>query len=212
TLFDALQRKASPEINRYLNDWNVAPPAAESIRALPSLNGGGSILTQAQEILADASRSVIEALADLQEIARLLAQRAPAAELHFDLADLRGYHYHTGVMFAAYVPGQGQALAKGGRYDDIGRVFGRARPATGFSTDLKLLVGSGPVSGEAQDAVFAPWSEDVRLAAAVADLRLSGRRVVYALPGQAGGAAELGCNKMLKHVDGQWQMTDVPQG
>jgi len=210
TLFDALQRKACPEINRYLNDWSIAPRAAGLMRALPALNGGESILAQAQEIFAGASQSVIEALADLREIARLLAARAPAVELHFDLAELRGYHYHTGVMFAAYVPGQGQALAKGGRYDDIGRVFGRARPATGFSTDLKLLVGSGAAA--AQDAVFAPWSEDVRLAAAVAELRRGGRRVVYALPGQAGGASELGCNKMLSCIDGQWQMTDVPQG
>lgn len=211
TLFDALQRKACPEINRYLNDWSIAPRAAGLMRALPALNGGESILAQAQEIFAGASQSVIEALADLREIARLLAARAPAVELHFDLAELRGYHYHTGVMFAAYVPGQGQALAKGGRYDDIGRVFGRARPATGFSTDLKLLVGSGAAAGAAQDTVFAPWYEDVRLAAAVAELRRGGRRVVYALPGQAGGAPELGCNKMLSCIDGQWQMTDVPQ-
>jgi ATP phosphoribosyltransferase regulatory subunit len=211
TLFDALQRKACPEINRYLNDWSIAPRAAGLMRALPALNGGESILAQAQEIFAGASQSVIEALADLREIARLLAARAPAVELHFDLAELRGYHYHTGVMFAAYVPGQGQALAKGGRYDDIGRVFGRARPATGFSTDLKLLVGSGAAAGAVQDAVFAPWSEDARLAAAVAELRRGGRRVVYALPGQAGGAPELGCNKMLSCIDGQWQMTDVPQ-
>jgi len=212
TLFDALQRKACPEINRYLDDWSIAPRAAGLIRALPALNGEESILAQAQEIFAGASQSVIEALADLREIARLLAERAPAVELHFDLAELRGYHYHTGVMFAAYVPGQGQALAKGGRYDDIGRVFGRARPATGFSTDLKLLVGSGAAAGAEQDAVFAPWSEDVRLAAAVAELRRGGRRVVYALPGQTGGAPELGCNKTLNCIDGQWQMTDVPQG
>ncbi|MFH0344809.1 MAG: ATP phosphoribosyltransferase regulatory subunit [Chromatiales bacterium] len=212
TLFDALQRKACPEINRYLNDWSIAPRAAGLMRALPVLNGEESILAQAQEVFAGASQSVIEALAELREIAHLLAERAPAVELHFDLAELRGYHYHTGVIFAAYVPGQGQALAKGGRYDDIGRVFGRARPATGFSTDLKLLVGSGAAAGAVQDAVFAPWSEDVRLAAAVADLRRGGRRVVYALPGQAAGAAELGCNKMLNCIDGQWRVTDVLQG
>ncbi|MDQ3563575.1 MAG: ATP phosphoribosyltransferase regulatory subunit [Pseudomonadota bacterium] len=211
TLFDALQRKACPEINRYLNDWSIAPRAAGWMAALPALNGEESILAQAQEVFAGASQSVIEALAELREIARLLAARAPAVELHFDLAELRGYHYHTGVMFAAYVPGQGQALAKGGRYDDIGRIFGRARPATGFSTDLKLLVGSGAAAGGAQDAVFAPWSEDVRLAAAVAELRRGGRRVVYALPGQAGGAPEVGCNKMLNCINGQWQVTDVPQ-
>jgi len=211
-IFDALQRKACPEINRYLNDWSIAPRAAGLMCALPALNGGESILAQAQEVFAGASQSVIEALAELREIARLLAARAPAVELHFDLAELRGYHYHTGVMFAAYVPGQGQALAKGGRYDDIGRVFGRARPATGFSTDLKLLIGSGTAAGAAQDAVFAPWSEDVRLAAAVAELRRGGRRVVYALPGQAGSAAELGCNKSLNCIDGQWQVTEVPQG
>ncbi|MFH0351105.1 MAG: ATP phosphoribosyltransferase regulatory subunit [Chromatiales bacterium] len=212
TLFDALQRKACPEINRYLNDWSIAPRAAGWMRALPALNGEESILAHAQEVFAGASRSVIDALAELREIARLLAERAPAVELHFDLAELRGYHYHTGVMFAAYLPGQGQALAKGGRYDDIGRVFGRARPATGFSTDLKLLVGSGAAAREAQDAVFAPWSEDVRLAKAVAELRRGGRRVIYALPGQAGGAPELGCHKMLNCIDGQWQVIDVPQG
>jgi len=126
--------------------------------------------------------------------------------LYFDLGELRGYHYHTGVVFAVFVPGVGQSIAQGGRYDDIGADFGRARPATGFSTDLKTLVSLGnadlstPVSG-----IWAPHSDDPALWQVICRLRRDGERVVQALDGQAAdAAAELGCDRQLLAKDNSW--------
>ena len=97
----------------------------------------------AADRLAAANQPVHHALDELSRLAGLLNERYPDLPVHYDLAELRGYHYHTGVMFAAYVPGMGQEVARGGRYDDIGKLFGRARPACGFSADLNMLLKLG---------------------------------------------------------------------
>jgi ATP phosphoribosyltransferase regulatory subunit HisZ len=113
----------------------------------------------------------------------------PGLSVHFDLGELRGYTYKTGIVFAAFAPGWGLEVGRGGRYDDIGRVFGRSRPAVGFSTDLKGLLALG--TGPAEDAaaarpVQAPWDSDPELGTLVERLRGEGRRVVYRLPGDFG--------------------------
>jgi ATP phosphoribosyltransferase regulatory subunit len=148
---------------------------------------------------------VADALANLRQVAAAAA-RLPGALLHFDLAELRGYHYHTGVVFAAFVAGQGQAVAQGGRYDDIGHVFGRARAATGFSADLRGLLtivadDTVPIRG-----IFAPCVEDPVLEREVATLRAAGRRVVRELPRQSGGAREMGCDHELVRRETGWQL------
>lgn len=209
-LFDALQRKSGPEIAHLLRRWRVPEAISRSIAALPQLNGDAGVLDEARVLLS--GRDVLAAVEELGAIGALLGTRHPGVRVHFDLAELRGYHYHTGVMFAAYTAGQGQALAKGGRYDDIGAVFGRARPATGFSTDLKLLVGTVPDRSEPR--VFAPWSGDPcsgdqGLRDLIGRLRKEGRRVVCGLPGQVGGAAEMGCGERLDLSDGQWVLVPV---
>jgi len=130
--------------------------------------------------------------------------------LYFDLAELRGYQYHTGMMFAAYVPGYGHALTKGGRYDDTGRAFGRARPATGFSMDLKQLA-SLDVAAPAKGAIWAPDEQVASLDAAIVALRAQGERVIQALPGQRTGPAEHDCDRRLEFIDGRWQPTALTQ-
>jgi ATP phosphoribosyltransferase regulatory subunit len=205
-LFDALQRKSGPEIAHHLRRWRVPEAISRSIAALPELNGDAGVLDEARVVLS--GREVLAAVEELRAIGAELGTRHPEVRVHFDLAELRGYHYHTGVMFAAYTAGQGQALAKGGRYDDIGAVFGRARPATGFSTDLKLLVGSASEPA-GPSRVFAPSSGDERLRELVAGLRGEGRRVVCGLPGQVGGAAEMGCGEQLALSDGQWVLVPI---
>ena len=203
-LFDALQRKAMDEIA--VLTANVEPSLAKMLRALARLCGGREALDDAREQLSGAPAEVRDSLEGLAQIADQLAARYPNLPLYFDLGELRGYHYHTGVVFAVFVPGVGQSIAQGGRYDDIGADFGRARPATGFSTDLKTLVSLGnaelvaPVVG-----VWAPHGADQSLWQAISRLREQGDRVVQALDGQQEGAAlGVGCDRQLMFQDGSW--------
>ncbi|SCZ49805.1 ATP phosphoribosyltransferase regulatory subunit [Thiohalomonas denitrificans] len=204
-LFDALQRKAKPEITEILATAELEKTAADALLALADLNGGPEILEEAREALAGAGDEVNAALDNLRRVAGAVGQRAEVS-VHFDLAELRGYHYHTGVVFAAFVPGRGQAIAQGGRYDGIARVFGRDRPATGFSADLREVLSlasddSGPIRG-----IFAPCADDAALDAAIAELRRNGERVVQALPGQQGAAADMDCDRQLAEREGRWQV------
>ncbi len=137
-LFSILQQKRLDEINELLAPWQDQA-AVKLIKALSKLNGGPEVLATAQQALAGAPAEVQEALTELKQLVEALSEQYPDLNIYLDLSELRGFHYHTGMVFAAYVPNLGQALAKGGRYDEIGKVFGRARPATGFSTDLKML-------------------------------------------------------------------------
>ncbi|MGK0441034.1 MAG: ATP phosphoribosyltransferase regulatory subunit [Pseudohongiellaceae bacterium] len=208
TLFDALQRKSATEINTLISQYINDVAMADMLRALSELNGGREVLTAAAEALSGASESVKAALADLEQVADVIQSRMPDVNLYFDLAELRGYHYHTGLVFSALAPGLGRAVANGGRYDDIGEVFGRARPATGFSTDLKALLQLLPAGSSVQQApaIFAPNSEDIGLWQAIQQLRTDGERVVQALPGQT---AVANCDRQLTLKQGQWQVESI---
>ncbi|MES9812069.1 MAG: ATP phosphoribosyltransferase regulatory subunit [Candidatus Thiodiazotropha sp.] len=209
-LFDALQRKAMSEVDRLLEAFSIAPDHAAMLACLGELSGDRA-LQQARDLLQNASEVVKEALDYLQMMADQIAVWLPEVPVHFDLAELRGYHFHTGVVFAAFVPGSGKEIARGGRYDAIGSVFGRARPATGFSSDLKTLIRVAhlPQRTANQPAIFAPASNDPGLQKEIARLRSQGHRVVSALPGQHGDAEEMGCEQKLVLTDGRWQLTAV---
>jgi ATP phosphoribosyltransferase regulatory subunit len=202
-LFDALQRKAKPEIAALLEAKALPTTMHDMLLSLADLNGDATVLDRAASLLAEADEAVHEALENLRQIAELVVD-LPDTTVHFDLAELRGYHYHTGVVFAAYVPGRGQAIAQGGRYDDIGKVFGRSRPATGFSTDLKTVLSLVDAKTSELRAIFAPASGESDLALAIEALRANGERVIQALPGQTGGAAEMGCDRELVLKGGKW--------
>lgn len=195
-LFDLLQAKDVPGLHDLL--VNVPEPTRSALLALPGLYGGDEVLGRAAETLPRLPE-VRAALADLAQ----LQSRLGDLPLSFDLADLRGYHYHSGVVFAAYAGGSAAALALGGRYDSVGEAFGRGRPATGFSLDLRQFArrdGSAPPAG----AILAPSSGDAALAALVADLRASGEIVINELPGHAGTWKELGCDRQLIKSEGGW--------
>lgn len=209
TLFEALQRKAKPEIHAYLKDWAVKSPAREHLRSLVNLNGDSSVLDKAREAFATAGEGVKTALENLTQIAELAERHIGDLPLYFDLAELRGYRYQTGVVFAAFVPGHGQEIARGGRYDAIGESFGRARPATGFSTDLKNLVSLSQKGVPTTTGIFAPLSDDLTLDAKVAELRAQGERVVSMLPGQQGEAADFGCDRVLQQSGNGWEVVSV---
>lgn len=209
-LFDALQRKAVTDIDDLLDAAVTDDGQRGRLAALAGLNGGWDVLYGAREALDGAGPEVMRALENLRAIAERLQQRASEIQLDFDLAELRGYKYQTGMVFAVFVPGSGREIARGGRYDAVGKVFGRSRPATGFSTDLRTLMDlSERDFGGHPRAIFAPAMNDEALDQRVADLRNSGEIVVCELPGQAGGAADCGCDRRLVRDAGVWVIKPV---
>jgi ATP phosphoribosyltransferase regulatory subunit len=203
-LFSALQRKAAAEIDSLLSSFQISDEATAMLQALAELNGDHSVLLEAKQQLAKAPESVQQALATLIQISEMLSQRLPELVINFDLAELRGYHYHTGVVFAAYRPGSAQEIAAGGRYDDIGAHFGHAQPATGFSMDLKKLVTLLPASDSEQEVIGVSWQNDPELQSAVTSLRQHGKVVIYQMPG-----TDISTTHTLVKQAGHWQVTET---
>ena len=209
-LFEALQRKATTEISGLVDGFGLDDTMRSMLLALTELNGGEDVLPSARERLAAAPPAVVAAIDYVESVAVQLRQYMPELPVHFDLAELRAYHYQTGVVFAAFVPGEGQEVARGGRYDHIGEVFGRARPATGFSADLKTLMRLGsharqPLSG----AVMAPSDIDTDLQHKIAELRAAGTAVIRELPDQIGDPVQMGCSHRLQKQAGKWDIVPL---
>ena len=170
----------------------------QALSNLLQLYGDASVLDEAQRLLPK-SVEIEAALVHL----KWLASHLDGASVSFDLADLRGYAYYSGAMFSMYAPGASDALARGGRYDEVGMVFGRKRPAVGFSLDIKALTG---VAAERplRAAIRAPWGEAAELRAAIAALRRKGETVVCVLPGHESQVDEFHCDRELFLAAGQW--------
>lgn len=202
-IFDAMARKSIPELDQLLGGCAPDSPGA-LLRVLARVSGGRDALGAARKALAGAPASVLKALDQLQRVADFLKESHPDLKLGFDFCELRGYNYHTGLVFAVYVPGHGDAVGKGGRYDAIGQDFGRARPATGFSLDVRALVSLGRRAGRARSAIWAPADGDPALDSTIAGLRMT-ETVVRALPEDVSvNPAERGCDRILVKRDGQW--------
>ncbi|MFT4580866.1 MAG: ATP phosphoribosyltransferase regulatory subunit [Gammaproteobacteria bacterium] len=208
-LLDALLRKAEVEVEECLTENDVSGAGAAHIVGLLHLNGGVGVVGEARRILAGAPPSVLSALDAIEALIAQLAIRIPEIALHVDLAELRGYRYHTGVIFAAYLPGEGRPIAWGGRYDNIGQQFGRPRAATGFSTDLKNLVGVRGDRPSKRTKIFAPEGNQNDLLTAISQLRNQGTVVIQELAGQVGSADDLGCSGALVRRDGEWIIEDL---
>jgi ATP phosphoribosyltransferase regulatory subunit len=176
----------------------VAEPVRSALLALPELYGGVEVLDSAASRLPH-TPEVMAALADLRGLAKSLAD----LPISFDLADLRGFNYHSGVVFAAYCGGHPAALALGGRYDRVGKAFGRGRAATGFSLDLRELARLVDWPRE-RKAILAPALSSEGLQAAVTELRSNGEIVMVNLPGHEGTWAEAGCDRQLVLRGGRW--------
>lgn len=177
------------------------PETTRYLLALTSLYGDGSVLERARSVLPD-EPEVREALGSLRNFIDAL----PGHEITVDLADIgSGYAYHSGLIFSVYAEGWHDALVKGGRFDGIGRMYGRARPATGFSLDLRKL-SAGLAPAQAARAVRAPWGNDAALIAAVKQLRQNGEIVIQMLPGQELNLDEFLIDRELVSSDGQWQV------
>ena len=211
-LFDAVQRKAYDEISEVLNASVASDSLRDLLTQLTQLSGDENVLDEALAAFASAPESVRAPLDELAAIAAGVQARVPGVRLCFDLCELRGYQYHTGVVFAAYPPIHGRAVAKGGRYDDIGEVFGRARPASGFDSDLKTLIKLSLSDLPKAPSIAAPLSTDAELLALIASLRASGEQVVSSLsevPASAEQLTEQNCDRVIVRGESGWEVKPV---
>jgi len=177
----------------------------KALMDLTDLNGDVTMLQKAAQQLPKID-VITKALADLNSVAAQLSDLN--VHVSFDLSELRGYHYHSGIVFAAYAKGYTGPIALGGRYDEVGLVFGRARPATGFSLDLRGAVTALAPATSAK-AILAPANDDKALLSAIDILRAQGQIVIQALPNSAIDMAELNCDRQLIQTNGQWQTQSV---
>ncbi|MEN3291861.1 MAG: phosphoribosyltransferase regulatory subunit [Burkholderiales bacterium] len=200
-LFGLLESKDVPGLQAIAADFNA--DTREALLALPSLYGDAEVIARARKVLPQLP-GIKQALDELESLVRL----AGAASVTVDLADLRGYHYHSGVMFAAYVPGLPNAVARGGRYDQVGEAFGRARPATGFSMDLRELARLMP-GAERKRAIRAPWGKDAALRSKIVELRRAGEVVIQALPGHENDQDEFDCDRALVFENENWILKNL---
>ncbi len=195
-VFSALQGKDIPALRELLAA--TAEPLRSALLTLPDLQGDARVLSEAAQRL-PALPAITAALSDLQRMAHSLGDLS----IGFDLADLRSYNYHTGVVMAAYCAGSAGALALGGRYDGLGAAYGRGRPATGFSMDLREIARLAP-NGKRRGGVLVPWPENDAVHAEVKRLRSAGERVVFALPGHEGSWRESDCDRALVLRANEW--------
>lgn len=177
--------------------------AREGLQALVHLYGDENVLLEAEKVL-EPSPMLASALSNL----KWLASHLDGTPVTFDLADLRGYAYYSGVRFAVYAPGASDALLRGGRYDEVGAVFGRNRPAVGFSLDVKTVV-DVVAARPLKAAVRAPWGEGADLRTAIAALRAAGETVVCVLPGHESEVDEFHCDRELVRSGGQWRLQPI---
>jgi ATP phosphoribosyltransferase regulatory subunit len=200
----ALAAKDASELRALTRDFPAA--SREGLLALIQLYGDAAVLDEAAQAL-QSTPAVRAALSDLKLLAAGLDGVA-GRKISFDLADLRGYAYYSGMRFGIYVPGAADSLVRGGRYDEVGAVFGRNRPAVGFSLDVRELVGVLPAR-PLRAAIRAPWSDEAGLRQAIAGLRKAGETVVCVLPGHGSEIDEFHCDRELVEQAGQWQVRTI---
>ena len=205
-LFDVIQRKSRPDLDSMAAAGRIDAQSHTRFQQLIELNGEPGVLAQARDALAGIDAEIDAALERLGEMIDLLATHYPQVPLFLDLAELRGYRYKTGLLYAAFAPGLGRELARGGRYDDVGATFGRPRPATGFSADLNLLAALGRFDPETRrGGIHAPPGSDPELLASVRRLRSAGERVIVATPGANDPLGD-DCDRVLEFIDGRWDV------
>ena len=209
--FDMLARKSIPEIDQWLKESQLSTSNAAMLGALASLNGSTDILESAKSKLLNAGRVVISAIEYLQSLTEQLKRYYPQLNINIDLAELRGYAYHTGIIYAVYTPERGHSIARGGRYDGIGKAFNNDRPATGFSTDLHTLSSlSSHRNAKTGCAILAPYALNEDLDKLIAQLRHDGEVVIRQLSDKPTITPEQqSCNRRIEQQNGEWLVTPV---
>lgn len=201
-LYNLLRAKDMAGLRVLTADYS--PQCRDALLALPGLYGDASILQKARNVL-PAWQGIVRALDELELLVSLAGS---ASVVTIDLADLRGYQYESGAMFAIYVPGLPNAVARGGRYDHVGEAFGRARPATGFSMDLRELARLLPIA-DRKPAIRAPWGREPALREKIAELRKAGEVVIQHLPGHENDQEEFDCDRTLVLEGSDWILKKI---
>ncbi|MDA3921392.1 MAG: ATP phosphoribosyltransferase regulatory subunit [Salinisphaera sp.] len=209
TLFDVVQRKSRPDLDSLLADGRLDALAHRRFADLIGLSGSARVLQDARELLAGIDPEIDAAIDILAAMVERIQTHYPDVPLFLDLAELRGYRYKTGLLYAAFAPGLGRELARGGRYDDVGSAYGRPRPATGFSADLNLLAALGRFEDNVRGGgIVAPAdNSDAALLDAIRRLRADGERVVIVASDDDAGLVDAGCDRILKHSNGRWHVS-----
>lgn len=213
--FDRLARKSIPEIESWVAKQGVSSSDASMLLALPLLSGSTDVIDRAKSSLRNAGKQVLDALDHLQSISDLLGSYFSDLELHIDLAEMRGYAYHTGIMYTVYKRGSGNSIAQGGRYNGIGEAFGNSRPAIGFSSDLRTLLNlsletTGLMNSLGVNGILAPHILDKDLDKLIDELRLQGEQVIRQLDSKTEFTAEQqGCNRIIEKQDDDWVIVSI---
>lgn len=209
-LFALVQRKAIPDIEALLQQISCDSQTIQAIIALVDLHGDKVVLDLAKQQLKVGGEPVMKCIEYIEHLGNALFKRQPNIKIHYDLADLRGYHYQNDIAYAAYDIDSGEELARGGRYNNIGKVFGRARPATGFSADLKKLIWANS-NNDVKPArkIFAPLHEQQELNNTINELRTQGDIVICALTEDSDEAKQLGCTHQLQKENNKWIIQDL---
>ncbi|GAA0397503.1 ATP phosphoribosyltransferase regulatory subunit [Cocleimonas flava] len=203
--FDMLSRKSIPEINVWVIEQGLSDSVGAMLEALPMLIGSNDVIETAKERLKEAGQPVLDALEHLENITQLVSNNFPEIKVNIDLAEMRGYSYHTGIMYTVYLPGRGESIANGGRYDGIGEAFGNSRPAIGFSTDLRTLASMMKHTEIKSDGILAPFTLDKDLDQLVTELRQQGKRVIRQLDESSTAVSEQqGCNRKIEKQGDNW--------
>ncbi len=203
-LFGALQRKAGPDMNKMLDSWDLPEKLKNNLSLMVELSGDEQVLEIARKAFGK-NREIMSCLDNVQSVYDVFKNNSGKdIPVLFDLAELSGYGYYTGIVYSAFIPGHGRAIAKGGRYDGIGQAFGRDRPATGFGADMRELINLTPENGEKKSAILAPENDDKSLKEKIYTLRKNGERIVMQLPGYKYTTGEMGCDRELVQKNGKW--------
>ena len=202
-IFDALQRKSAPDLAVALQDKPAQ--TREWLTALMNMHGDIDTLDRARQTFGSSVPAVSQAIDQIETVIKALSAVAQDIDWYVDLAELRGLNYHTGLVFAAYAKGAGQALANGGRYDSVGQIYGRARAATGFAVDLKTLLAQGRYTANSQGAISVPAIMDTKLESLINDLRANGQIVIRALLNEH----DERCDREIVLIDDVWTVRPI---
>jgi ATP phosphoribosyltransferase regulatory subunit len=209
-LFSMLQRKSTPDIETLLKSVDCSVEFKSAILNLVNLHGSSDVLNQAREQLKIGGKELQQCIDYIENLSNALSPSLSNTKIHYDLAESRGYHYQQGIVFTAFCANSGDELARGGRYDNIGETFGRARPATGFSADLRrLITASNHRATKTTGSIYAPHVNDTNLAITVAELRAQGEVVISGLGDNANEASLAGCTRSLQNENNKWVIKDI---